>query len=89
MIRPLCLGGVNMAEFIRPIIGRRVQVLSIANNGWQKELNFVSWNSNPEKLEIRNWAPDHARMSKGVTFTREEARALLAGLEELKDLGEI
>lgn len=50
--------------------------------GWRKELNLVSWNEREPKYDLREWNPDHTRMSKGITFTEEEAKILL---EILKD----
>ncbi|MDR1352201.1 MAG: hypothetical protein LBK05_02870 [Treponema sp.] len=44
--------------------------------GWKKELNLVSWNGRNPKLDIRDWSPEHDKMGKGVTFTREEAEKL-------------
>jgi hypothetical protein len=44
--------------------------------GWQKELNLVSWNGRAPKLDIRDWAPDHEKMGKGVTLTEGEAAQL-------------
>lgn len=47
------------------------------NNGkWTKEVNLVSWNGRDPKLDIREWNADHSRMSKGLTFTEEEAESL-------------
>ena len=47
------------------------------NNGkWTKEVNLVSWNGREPKLDIREWNSDHSRMSKGLTFTEEEAEPL-------------
>lgn len=34
------------------------------------------------KYDIRDWAPEHARMGKGVTLTEAEARALYEALKE-------
>lgn len=42
------------------------------NNGWTKELNVVAWGSNPAKYDIRSWNEDHTKMTKGITFSREE-----------------
>ena len=53
--------------------------LSTTPSGWTKELNLISWNGGEPKYDIRQWAPDHARMGKGVSLSREEA-------EELKNL---
>ena len=61
-------------------------ILSEKSNGWRKELNYVSWNERDARLDIREWSPDHTRMSKGVTFSEDEAKILLAILEdEFKD----
>jgi hypothetical protein len=51
-------------------------VLSEERNGWRKELTLVSWNGRTPKLDLRDWAPDHQKMGKGITLTREEARTL-------------
>ena len=45
-------------------------------NGWKKELNLVSWNGNPAKLDIREWSPEHDRMGRGLTFTKKETEVL-------------
>lgn len=44
--------------------------------GWRKELNLVSWNGREAKLDIREWSPDHQKMGKGVTLTKEEGSRL-------------
>ncbi len=54
-------------------------ILSTTPSGWTKELNLISWNGGEPKYDIRQWAPDHAKMGKGVSLSREEA-------EELKQL---
>ena len=51
-------------------------VISSEKSGWQKELNLVSWNGRAPKLDIRDWAPDHQKMGKGITLTEAEAAAL-------------
>ena len=52
-------------------------VLSESGGGWQKEVNIISWNGRPAKLDIREWSPEHNRMSNGVTLTADELRALI------------
>ena len=42
------------------------------NNGWTKELNVVACGSRPAKYDIRSWNEDHTKMTKGITFSREE-----------------
>ena len=34
-------------------------VLSTTASGWQKELNFISWNEGEPKCDIRQWGPNH------------------------------
>ncbi|MCI8491314.1 MAG: hypothetical protein HFJ04_13930 [Lachnospiraceae bacterium] len=58
-------------------------VLSESGKGWKKELNLVSWNGGAAKYDIRDWAPEHEKMGKGITLKREEA------LELYKILGRI
>lgn len=51
--------------------------------GWNLELNLVSWGGRPAKYDIRSWSPDHQKMGKGSTFSKEELIALknlLSGL---------
>ena len=47
--------------------------------GWSKELNLISWNEKEPKYDIRDWAPDHSRMGKGVTLTADELAELKQG----------
>lgn len=70
-----------MADFTFEIT-HHLQVLSQAQNGWTKEVNRVSFNGRPAKLDIRSWDPDHEKMSKGITLDEEEARLLLEALQE-------
>ena len=51
-------------------------VLSENARGWTKELNKVSWNGGKPKYDIRDWAPDHEKMGKGISLTKEELEAL-------------
>ncbi|MBQ8079916.1 MAG: YdbC family protein [Oscillospiraceae bacterium] len=50
--------------------------LSTNAKGWTKELNMVSWNDHEPKYDIRDWSPDHTRMSKGITLTADELAAM-------------
>lgn len=51
-------------------------VLSESAKGWTKELNLISWNGGAPKYDIRDWAPEHEKMGKGVTLSEEEAKKL-------------
>ena len=53
------------------------------NSGWTKELNLVSFNGKPAKYDIRSWGPDHDRMGKGITLSREELFKLHMALLEV------
>lgn len=58
-------------------------VLSESPKGWTKELNLVSWNGGDPKYDIRDWAPDHEKMGKGVTLAKEEAKELYILLSQI------
>ncbi|MBQ8194543.1 MAG: hypothetical protein IJZ47_04175 [Oscillospiraceae bacterium] len=58
-------------------ITKELGVISENAKGWTKELNMVSWNDNDPKFDIREWSPDHTRMSKGITLTEEEMQQLV------------
>lgn len=53
-----------------------IGILSEGNKGWKKELNLISWNDSAPKYDIRDWAPNHDKMGKGITLTADEAKAL-------------
>ena len=73
-----------MADQVTYEIRRHLGVLSTnEKSGWKVEANIVSWNNGPEKLDIRAWNPDHAKMAKGITLTREEAENLYDALQRL------
>lgn len=63
-------------------IAEELGVLSENEKGWRKELNLVSWNEREPKYDIRDWNPNHDRMLKGITLTKEEAEALYEILKE-------
>lgn len=54
------------------------------SSGWTKELNLISWNGGAEKYDIRDWSPDHEKMGKGITLTKEEALRLKELLENIE-----
>ena len=71
-----------MAEF-QYEIKEEIGVLSESKSGWRKEVNLVSWNGGTPKLDIRDWAPDHEKMGKGITLNTEEARKLSDLLQKM------
>lgn len=71
-----------MAE-IKFEIQENVGVLSEGSKGWTKELNLISWNNREPKYDIREWDPEHVKMGKGVTLSKEELKKLRDMLNEL------
>lgn len=72
-----------MAE-IKYEIKDTVGTLSQSPKGWSKELNMISWNGKEPKYDLREWAPEHEKMGKGVTLTLDELKelkVLLNGIE--------
>ncbi len=63
-------------------IKKQVGTLASHESGWNKELNIVSWNGNPDKLDIRDWNPSHECMSRGLTFSFKEGVILYELLQQ-------
>lgn len=62
----------------------QIGVLSESKSGWTKELNLVSWNNREPKYDLRDWAPDHEKMGKGITLSKEEVLKLSELIGERK-----
>ena len=45
--------------------------------------NLVSWNGREPKYDIREWSPEHDKMGKGLTFSKDELEELKGILEKL------
>lgn len=65
-----------MSDFNFEIV-RHIGALGSEQNGWQKELNYVSYNGRMPKYDIRSWSNDHSKMSKGITLNEEEYQDLI------------
>ena len=50
--------------------------------GWDLEVNLISWDGKPAKIDIRRWNESRDKMSKGLTLTKEEVKELLPLLKE-------
>jgi hypothetical protein len=72
-------------EFTYDIV-EHIGVISVGSKGWRKELNRISWNGGEPKYDIRDWAPDHEKMGKGITLTADEAHTLLCMMQEVKEI---
>ena len=63
-------------------IVKEVAVLSASESGYTKEINFISWNGNEPKYDIRSFSLNREKCGKGITLTADEAAALLKALQE-------
>jgi len=71
-----------MAE-IKYEIKETIGTLSENNKGWSKELNLISWNDREAKYDLRDWAPEHEKMGKGLTLSLDELKELKKILENM------
>jgi hypothetical protein len=71
-----------MAEFKYEIV-KTFGTLSENKTGWTKEVSLISWNEREPKYDIRDWAPEHAKMGKGVTLTLDELKKLKEVLNQM------
>ena len=63
----------NNREEITFEIKEHIAVINTSETGWTREVNLVSWNGTKPKVDVREWDPDHQRMSRGITLTETEA----------------
>ncbi len=75
-------GETEMPEIKYEVIDR-IGIVSEGNNGWNKELNLISWNEREPVYDIRTWSPDHEKVGKGVTISAAEAKVLRDMLNSL------
>ena len=66
---------IKMADIKYDIV-EEFGAVSESSTGWTKELNLISWNNREAKYDLRDWAPDHAKMGKGITLSINELREL-------------
>lgn len=64
-------------------IVKEVGVVSENSSGWTKDINLISWNDRAPKYDIRDWAPGHEKMGKGVTLSVDELKELKRILNEM------
>jgi hypothetical protein len=72
-----------MAQEFSYEIVEEIAVLSENPKGLTKELNLVSWNGRPPKFDLRDWAPGHEKMGKGITLSNEEFDILRNTLKQM------
>jgi len=57
-------------------IEKELGKVSESSKGWVKELNLISWNGKDAKYDLRDWAPGHEKMGKGITLSSDELKSL-------------
>ena len=65
-------------------IVKHLTVLAEGSKRWKKELNLISWNGNEPKYGIRERVPEHAKMGKDVTLSKDEVVKLKDILIEIE-----
>lgn len=58
------------------VIYKHIGCLSKPDNGWTKELNYISWDDREPVYDIRTWNADHTKYGRGVTLTVRQMSAL-------------
>ena len=63
-----------MSDFSYSIVSH---ITTLSQRGtWALELNLISWAGRPATFDLRKWNEDHTKMSKGISLTRDEVKAL-------------
>ena len=65
-------------------IEKELGKISESSKGWTKELNLISWNGKEAKYDLRDWAPEHEKMGKGITLSADELKQLKELLNSLE-----
>jgi len=65
-----------MADDFSFEITKSIGSVGEGKGGWSLELNLVSWGGRPAKYDLRSWSPDHQKMGKGCTLSKEELTSL-------------
>lgn len=69
----------RMAKDFEFDIVEHIGVLAEKTKGWKRDVNLISWGGAEPKIDIRDWSPDHSKMGKGISLSRDE-------IEKLKEL---
>ena len=63
---------------------KKIGVVAVNSKGWTKEVNLISYNGKKSAIDIRRWSPTK-KMSKGITFKKEELPRLIDLLTKIYD----
>lgn len=64
-------------------IYKHIGNISQLNNGWIKELNYISWDDREPVYDIRTWNIDHTKYGEGVIITAGQMAVLKDLLSEM------
>ena len=64
-------------------ITEHLGTISETARGWTREVNMISWNGREPKVDVRDWSPEHDKMIKGLTITKDELQELAKIAEKL------
>lgn len=64
---------LNQGNEIEFRLVEQLGVIDRHKTGWNREVNIVAWNGKAPKFDIRDWDPEHERMSRGITLYEREA----------------
>ena len=67
----------NTNDRIRSEVLEEIGVIGQKKDGCTREVNIGACNNGPAKGDVRDWDPNHNRMSKGITLLEEEAENLV------------
>lgn len=59
-------------------------IIKMQENGSSQQVNLVSWNGAPAKLDIRNWSPTQTPW-KGISIDKEDIGTVIQLLEGIRD----
>lgn len=55
---------------------QNIKTFPVISGKFHLEINVMSWYDKEPVYDIRKWSDDHEKMSKGITLTEAEYKAL-------------
>ena len=74
-----------MKNFKYEIVEHIGTVSTSPDGKYATEVNMISYNNAPAKVDIRNWNKETGQMYKGITLNRHETEKLVQILLGMKD----
>ena len=72
-----------MKEFNYEITERIATISESSDGRFTLELNYISYNGAPAKMDLRRWDRKKGMMLKGLTLTEMEAKGIMSALEHI------